>query len=402
MKNIVVCCDGTWNTDEKKSVTNVEKLFNQFSGRKDKTDKETGVTTKTCSSPDQIIYYDRGVGTSGWFGRRMHDGVTGAGLDANIKQAYRFLTKTYQPGDNIYLFGFSRGAYTVRSLVGLISHSGILKSPPTENAALDQALDQAFRAYRNGTPKSEEAKNATYPMRGIVPQDQAVLSIRFLGVWDTVGALGIPGHPNLEKKYGFHNTKLSPIVEEACHALAIDEKREGYPPTLWESSQMTKSRQKWFVGAHSDVGGGYDKRALSDITLAWMTKHATNSGLHLLRPAALEKSDLGIKALTPHLHDSSSGFLWKSVQFILRWENPLRKIGIHSEDERVSKYAKLRFEDDGVDYKPLNLATYLNYERIFKKRFSDGSLSSSPKIEQASEATRNESHEFEQSVSDVP
>ena len=146
MKNIVVCCDGTWNTDEKKSVTNVEKIFNQFSGRKDKTDKETGVTTKTCSNPDQVIYYDRGVGTSGWFGRRVHEAVTGAGLDANIKQAYRFLTKTYQPGDHIYLFGFSRGAYTVRSLVGLISHSGILKIAPHRGCSLRSGVGSSILA----------------------------------------------------------------------------------------------------------------------------------------------------------------------------------------------------------------------------------------------------------------
>jgi uncharacterized protein (DUF2235 family) len=270
MKRIITCSDGTWNkpstTHKGKPIrTNVQKIFDLICKRDDR-------------NILQIKYYDQGIGAEGnWF-TRTFEGATGKGIDNNIMDAYKFIVWNYEPGDEIYLFGFSRGAYTARSLAGLIRKSGIIKKNDLN------LLSRAYQLYRNhdAGPESDEAvefrKHNSFD----------VYNIKFIGVWDTVGSLGIPLHLFQwfnRKKYSFYDTTLSSIVQYAYHAISIDERRGNFKPTLWELSH-NKARdfeqvleQRWFAGVHSNVGGGYPDEGLSDIALKWITEKAAETGL---------------------------------------------------------------------------------------------------------------------------
>ena len=270
MKRIITCSDGTWNkpstTHKGKAIrTNVQKIFDLICKRDDQ-------------NILQIKYYDQGIGAEGnWF-TRTFAGATGKGIDGNIMDAYKFIVWNYEPGDEIYLFGFSRGAYTARSLAGLIRKSGILKKNDLN------LLAKAYELYRNhdAGPKSDVAKlfRAT--------NSYEVNNIKFIGVWDTVGSLGIPLHLFQwinRKKYQFYDTALSSIVQYAYHAISIDERRGNFKPTLWELSQNKAQdfeqvlEQRWFAGVHSNVGGGYPDEGLADIALKWITQKAGETGL---------------------------------------------------------------------------------------------------------------------------
>ncbi|SEQ83676.1 Uncharacterized alpha/beta hydrolase domain [Nitrosomonas sp. Nm51] len=203
-------------------------------------------------------------------------GAFGTGLEFNIFQGYEFLAREYQDGDEIYIAGFSRGAYTARSLVGLIRNCGLIdpKYLPV-NAAI------AYGIYRTRGDKPDSRTAAFFRSKF-----SRQIKIKFLGVWDTVGALGIPldiiQEFNLEF-YEFHDTKLSSIVENAYHAVALDEHRKHYDVSLWSPDKMPQQKieQRWFVGSHSDVGGGHKDRALSDLSLRWMQDKAGAAGLDL-------------------------------------------------------------------------------------------------------------------------
>lgn len=265
MKRIITCSDGTWNEPTKSERTNVQKIFD-FIIRKD----PAGVT--------QIKIYDEGVGAQGNLVTRLLNGATGKGIDENIVDIYKFIVWNYEPGDEIYLFGFSRGAYTARSLGGMIRKCGILKRNDLK------LISKAYDLYRNreAGPESEEAKK----FRKENCFD--VSSIKFIGVWDTVGSLGIPLNAFQwinKKKYSFYDTTLSSIIENAYHAVAIDEMRGNFKPTLWQKSTNHASRnfsqtleQRWFAGVHSNVGGGYADEGLADITLQWMLEKARLNG----------------------------------------------------------------------------------------------------------------------------
>jgi hypothetical protein len=212
-----------------------------------------------------------------------------------------FIAQNYVPGDEIYLFGFSRGAFTARSIVGLISAVGLLKRWSLKY------VGKAWKYFReHDRPHSPAHFVAEYP-GAEVHED---VRIAFLGVWDTVGALGIPGHL-FEKVnarlYGFYDTSLCPIVKRAYHALAIDEHRDSFVPTLWTGAipeTCEEVEQVWFAGAHADVGGGYDTRKLADIPLRWMADKARAAGLVLDQDMLPRSADLD--ALAPR-HDSSAG-----------------------------------------------------------------------------------------------
>lgn len=255
-KNIVICLDGTWNDkdEDRGSSTNVARLH------------------AMCLNDDdsQVAYYDKGVGTGGWYDMKL-GGVHGWGLSKNIREAYGYLSKQYESGDRVYLFGFSRGAYTARSLAGLLFGCGL----PRKNHEQSD-IESIYKLYRDrDNERMEQAKagNQTCP-------------IEMIGVWDTVGALGIPVSilkGVSEAVFAFHDTRMSPEVQYACHAVAIDERRESFEPTLWNETPDTKGRinQVWFAGVHSDVGGGYAERHHSDIALRWMVKHAQQRGLKM-------------------------------------------------------------------------------------------------------------------------
>jgi uncharacterized protein (DUF2235 family) len=269
MKRIAVFCDGTWNTPDEQDngklcQTNVVKLANALSA-------------KSTDGTIQKLYYDLGIGAEGNRLQRVFDGATGTGISENILQAYLFIISNYEPGDELFLFGFSRGAFTVRSLSGLIRNSGILE---VKNA---DKIGKAYELYRSRHPtyhpKSEEATlfRKTYAV-------EDATKIKFIGVWDTVGALGNPLflHGLTSGRNEFHDTELSSMIEHAFHALAIDEKRKNFEATLWHQQKGATNQtleQVWFVGVHSDIGGGYPETGLSDISLNWMMVKAQSCNL---------------------------------------------------------------------------------------------------------------------------
>ena len=275
MANSVVCCDGTWNkpgeTDHGlPAPTNVVKLYNAL----------------VRNDPAQKVYYHPGVGTGRSLWNRIAGGGLGEGLDQNIKSAYRWLGSHYTAGDDIFLFGFSRGAYTARSLGGLITRCGLLDlSAPMTAKEVWKRVDEVFAAYRAQT---YFANRNGYPFHNAPAGQPAkeTTPIHFIGVWDTVGALGIPEDfaflwlLDNPAKYRFCDTQLSHIVRYARHAVALDEHRATFAPTLWSDVKPpTDMKQIWFPGVHGDVGGGYFETGLSDGALFWMIDEAVNCGL---------------------------------------------------------------------------------------------------------------------------
>lgn len=271
MKRIIVCCDGTWNKPGMKDrgqlvETNVEKMYKAVSNQ--------------STTAKQVKFYGPGVGTSYAISEILIGGGTGMGIDRNIQDAYKFLMWSYEPGDEIYLFGFSRGAYTVRSLAGFIRNCGIMKP---ENLPL---VEEAYRLYRDRTELTHPDSDTMKAFKNcycIEPETNAT----FIGVWDTVGALGIPLNSFnwWNRKYQFHDVKLSSQIKYAYHAIAMDERRRIFKPTLWEidaDSYVDNGQiceQVWFPGSHANVGGGYVDSGLSNIALLWMIDKAKAAGV---------------------------------------------------------------------------------------------------------------------------
>ncbi len=261
-KNIVVFSDGTAKDGGHGGNTNVYKLFNMVEDRTEK----------------QIAFYDRGLGTS-W--RRKFSGkFFGRGISNNILECYEFIFDNYQSGDQVFLFGFSRGATTVRSLSSFIDLFGIL--PKSRPELIKEAYEiYATRNVRTQKDRADEFIGRNHTMR---------CPIKFLGVWDTVSALGIPIKAIdvvVDRlsifRHSFHNLRLSDNVENGRHALALDDERLTFHPTLWDKklNEGQSVKQVWFCGMHSDVGGGYKKEEtdLSDVPLTWMLAEAKEQGL---------------------------------------------------------------------------------------------------------------------------
>jgi uncharacterized protein (DUF2235 family) len=292
MKRLVLCCDGTWNSadQERNGVpcpTNVLRIAYRVA--------------KRDGQVPQVIYYDQGVGT-GNVVDRYSGGALGKGLEDNIHDAYRFLMANYEPDDELFLFGFSRGAFTARSIVGMIRKCGILG-----RTAVTHYRD-AVDLYRNADHPDDGGPTRFRRDYSIAGTSQ--IKVKFIGVWDTVGALGIPlaGLRWMTRdEYQFHDAELSGDVEYAYHALAIDEHRSPFEPTLWKYKPKAGQtvEQVWFCGAHSDAGGGYAEKGLANITLAWMLDMARGAGLALDRQAMnaypLDLDPLG------ELHNSKTG-----------------------------------------------------------------------------------------------
>jgi uncharacterized protein (DUF2235 family) len=275
MKNIVCCCDGTWDkpgdVDEngKSLNSNVCLLYNAL--------------TKTALNGDsQIKMYETGVGTGFTLKDKLKGGVMGKGIDQKIKDIYTFLVTSYTKGDHIFLFGFSRGAYTARSLAGLIRNCGILK-PEYINL-----VDKAYELYRDRNDYTKPDSDLMICFRERYCCED-ITRIHFIGVWDTVGALGLPlrawRYYNLQR-YKFHDVTLSSTIDYAYQALAVDEHRAPFVPALWEASGDHKHsgnkhmEQRWFAGVHCDVGGGYTENGLSHQTLKYLIEKAQNVGLN--------------------------------------------------------------------------------------------------------------------------
>ena len=256
-KNIVICCDGTGN-EYGVNNTNVVGLF-----KKIKRDEH------------QIGFYDPGVGTFDIFGfavGRLAKKIGiwwglafGTGMVQNVEDAYEYLMDKYEPGDKVFIFGFSRGAFTARVLAGMLNKCGLLQK------GSNNLIPYASRI--NFTSNNQEAAE------GFKRAFSHECKPRFLGVWDTVASLG---HVHALRE--FCDDHLNLDVANAYHAISIDEQRKKFPVSLWDESKIPEHQtivQVWFTGVHSDVGGYYKERGLSDITLEWMLTQAQKQGLDL-------------------------------------------------------------------------------------------------------------------------
>lgn len=278
-KNIVICCDGTGN-EYGQNNTNVVGLFERI-----------------ARDTQQVAFYDPGVGTfSAWpvvgpLAKRLAllaGQAFGYGLRRNIADAYRFLMRTYEPVDRVYLFGFSRGAYTVRCLAAMLGKCGLL------DRGAENLVDSAMKIYTTAHNASVAAGfKRTYGHE---------CALHFVGVWDTVASLGLV----LSRKA--FDPRPQPPAAFNCHAISIDERRKKFPVYHWEGGDTEQTvEQVWFAGVHSNVGGWYPQRGLSDVTLEWMLTKASAQGLVLHRaPTPLAPSP------TDAQHESRSGFwrLW--------------------------------------------------------------------------------------------
>lgn len=296
-KRLAFFFDGTTNTLDARFTTNVVKLAQSIAP----------ISKKGVS---QLIYYDRGVGSDA--GEKFRGGALGHGLDKNLYEAYSFLLFNYTPGDEIYVFGFSRGAFTARSFVGLIYNCGILRRRDAGDIAEaiafyrsrdehDHPTCERMMEYRRKhslevcvDPREDEYRQRTVP--NYQPGEARLLEINYLGVWDTVAALGIPAHWWLSRvdrrRYRFHDSNLSALVRHARHAVSIDEQRLTFAPTIWDNIEALNRakgkmaddpdapyQQKWFPGDHGSVGGGGDREGLSDAALEWIVDGARDAGL---------------------------------------------------------------------------------------------------------------------------
>ncbi len=292
-RRLVLLFDGTWNKPE--SNTNVERLRRL-------------IAPVDALGNTQLVNYIPGVGVKRGISHLL-GGAFGYGLSNHVKNGYRWLCETWQPGDEIYLFGFSRGAYTSRSLGGLIRKCGLLKCAADDNVARAE-VNHAYDLYRDAATKPDD------PLAVAFRADHSIeVDIHFIGVWDTVGSLGIPvtasWFPFARAHYQFHDTELSKIVKHAYQALALDEHRGDFIPAVWTRNPYTvkagesltskkqeqiEIEQRWFIGSHSDVGGGNDcdgagrkPDPLPDLPLAWLQDKAIAAGVactERLRPAS--------------------------------------------------------------------------------------------------------------------
>jgi uncharacterized protein (DUF2235 family) len=354
MKRLIVCCDGTWNRPDQiesglAAPTNVAKIA-------------LAVVRDAPDGTPQLLHYHPGVGTRRW--ERLRGGAFGFGISRNVRDCYRFLVENYEPGDELYLFGFSRGAFTARSLAGLVRNSGIVRPQHVGR------IPAAYGLYR--------ARRATAHPRGIEAQlfrrmhshaDQNPM-VHFIGVWDTVGSLGIPldgmGLGRLvNARWGFHDTDLSSRIRYAYQALAIDEERSPFRPTPWtlgsDPAEQTLE-QVWFAGVHCDVGGGYADPALSEIALLWMAERAARAGLALdperLAPCDApdgEERRITAECVSPDalgsLHTSRRGF----YRLLRRHRRPITPD--HLTCEAVASSA-IRRRDETAEYRPPALERY--------------------------------------------
>ncbi|WGL15875.1 DUF2235 domain-containing protein [Microbulbifer bruguierae] len=313
MANLIVCCDGTWNDSNNKdegvlALTNVRKLFNALEDHNEK---------------EQQTRYQAGVGTAGTVDKAL-GGIFGIGISTDIMDCYYWLCDKYKPEDRIYLFGFSRGAFCARSLAGMICKYGFAHFPEDADAIaraeiIHDIYEEGYR--RNLTRKElEDVHQITF-------HEKSDSSIHFIGVWDTVGALGVPDDKVIAnifdnpKDYQFHDVSLLPKVSHARQALAIDEMRSSFTPTLWKKGdgESQKSfdkrvKQVWFPGAHADIGGGYRDSRLADFTLKWMVEQISalpDEGVATqlrYRKGFQEMLTQDVK-VPGEIHDSHTGFM---------------------------------------------------------------------------------------------
>ena len=329
MANIVICSDGTWNRPEedleKDFPTNVLKLARAITPLHDET--------------KQHVFYDWGLGS---YHNSAIAGATGQGIHKNILDGYRYIVQNYNPDDKIFLFGFSRGAYTVRALSGLINNCGILKREEANR------IIEAWDIYKNPSDKYHPSAKSSVTFRNKYCHPSR--NVHFIGVWDTVGALGIPVTflGLLESHDEFYDTKMGSNISYARHALSIDEKRQDFAPTIWEPKEGVNLKQVWFAGVHTDIGGSYppdEKTGVrsSDIPLEWMLKEAVAADL-IVDPY-----------LFSTLTSDQLGKTHRSRKHVFRMKKPLdRELIVEGKPTKIHPSVKKRYEED-EKYRPPQL-----------------------------------------------
>ncbi len=346
-RRLVLCCDGTWNTPDqamrgRPCPTNVTKLALE-------------IADHDPAGDEQHVYYHRGVGTRRW--ERLRGGAFGMGLSRDVLDVYRFLVEYHQEGDELFFLGFSRGAFTARSTAGFVRSAGVLRP---ENA---DRIGEAFQLYRHRYehPHGTEAElfRRTWSRE---------TRIRFIGVWDTVGALGIPltglrWANVLNRRWQFHDTALSSIVDTACQALAVDERRSPFRPTLWTQKPAAALSQEleqvWFAGDHCDVGGGHVEGELADVALLWLADRARACGLAFRDDAFRPTPRPGDPDAFPvrpdpmgRLHDSRTGL----YRLLPPFDRPIGEAPRGHEHIAPSVVAR---RDKDPNYAPAGLLRYL-------------------------------------------
>jgi len=366
-KNIALFFDGTWN----KPATNTN-VFEGF---------DPVACTEKQSGGKQITKYIEGVGSARW--TWLRGGAFGKGIRKNITDGYQFLADHYEDGDKIFLFGFSRGAYTARSLAGMIVRYGLIKQDATIGS------DFIFQAYT----KKKEARQLTKlwgvdtedmnPLEIDIKTNSRRIDIEFMGLWDTVGMIGIPEGDRfgLNSEHKFHHHNVSSLYQNIAHALAIDENRRLYRPTLFfkyspddEDPKKRKQgiaryekrvEQRWFAGSHGCIGGSYGN-ANEVIPMAWIYDRAKAAGLMLNRQ--LETTDY-----TPsgRIEDSyKKSFLGIPALFTKRYHRSIGR-GVIQRDgyqlaclnERIDASVFDRCQDD-PNYRPKALVNWANSKGI--------------------------------------
>lgn len=385
-RRIVFCFDGSWNKlDTKKDPTNVVLIAES-------------VLPVDKDGVNQLVYYDEGVGTAS--DETFRGGIFGKGLVQNIREAYRFLIFNYKLGDQIFVFGFSRGAFTARSFIGFIKAVGILKVNDANQINkgwdlyqqhADRDVDEPeelleFRAKFCSSLCMSEAEQAWREDKGYCDVAPELLSIPYIGVWDTVGTLGWQAvkstfFRNQDKRYTSHDTQLSNLVQSGRHALALDERRVHFMPTLWRNVREMNTdadadpydvdapfQQRWFAGDHGSVGGGGPERGLSNASLHWIMKGAVKRGLKVNLEGRTRISSIRYDASAPLSNTPAEGLkrkqfgnyafglaagTLKSLLFSSRRSSPTNIADLHpSVMRRWFLDEKTR---ENIEYRPKNL-----------------------------------------------
>lgn len=366
MKRLAIFLDGTWNTlNNNTNVWRLKSLCNP-------------------AAPGQLVYYSQGVGTR--IGEKVRGGIGGYGLDNEIVDAYTWLVQAYEAGDEIFIFGFSRGAYAARSLSGLIAKCGVLRP----GAPL--SIEQLYARYRRRTeptirkllgagPAEPAGIEERWLVAHCVPAD-----VKFMGIWDTVGSVGNPLSSMRSKvaKYRFLDTHLYLSNTYAFHALALDEHRRAFEATFWTQTadndkvatcprrRLDQVEQRWFAGAHANVGGGYPSDILAQAPLKWIMDKAAQHGL-AFRPGF----SMDPPAPKAEIADSYAAFGPRLLRlFNPRFHRPVGAapaVGSELTTWRINEtidgsvFARWR---DNPDYRPPNLKEWIERMRVDPARVS--------------------------------
>jgi len=322
-KAIIFCADGTWNGPEEQTgqsvadgddsageltgdtITNVVKFYSNLAGRATpetvmlKNEQEKKLID-AAGNIVQMAKYIHGVGDSSNAIHKVMGGVFGMGVISRIVRGHTFISRYYQPGDAIYIVGFSRGAYTARALAGMISRVGLLDASKYDVNDKEEAYRRSLSAWFRSkgltfsgsswfARMANKVVGAIQHTMGRNLQDADLIAnvpIKAVGVWDTVGSMGIPLYVSDGRfdLFRFTDTQLSDRVEFGFHAMAIDEMRIDFPVTKWDKRKNIQ--QVWFSGAHADVGGGYTQAEsrFSDVALQWMMDKLSAVGVTLATP----------------------------------------------------------------------------------------------------------------------